>query len=73
MGDELSSLGMPVLLLAGELDEKYCDAARSAASLMQNARVDIIAGAGHTTHLEQPTAFAAAVELFLIEIQGETQ
>ncbi|MFQ5457417.1 MAG: 2-succinyl-6-hydroxy-2,4-cyclohexadiene-1-carboxylate synthase [Myxococcota bacterium] len=70
--DALPALRMPVLLLAGEHDAKYRDAAAEAAALLPRARVAIISGAGHTVHLEQPTAFAAAVEAFLIYLQGES-
>jgi len=71
--EELPSLRMPVLLLAGEGDAEYRDAVRKAAPLIQRARVEIISGAGHTIHLEQPSAFAAAVESFLVENQGESR
>ncbi len=61
----LPSLWMPVLLLAGELDEKYCDLAQQMAALLPNATVRIIHEAGHTTHLEQPAAFQETVLTFL--------
>lgn len=73
MWEELSSLRMPVLLLAGEGDAVYRDAAGNAAPLIRRARAEIISGAGHTIHLEQPSALIAAVESFLVEIQGESR
>jgi 2-succinyl-6-hydroxy-2,4-cyclohexadiene-1-carboxylate synthase len=71
--DDLPALRTPVLLLAGELDAKYRDVTAKVAVRMPDARVLIVPGAGHTTHLENPEAFAAAVETFLIELDGETQ
>ncbi len=73
MWEELPALRMPVLLLAGEGDTGYRDAARRAASLMKQGRAEIISGAGHTIHLEQPSALIAAVDSFLVEIQGESR
>jgi 2-succinyl-6-hydroxy-2,4-cyclohexadiene-1-carboxylate synthase len=70
MWDALPALGMPVLLLAGELDAKYRDIAAKAAARLPRARIAIVPNAGHATHLENPAAFTAAVEAFLIELQG---
>ncbi len=63
--DRLAALTMPTLLLAGELDEKYCEIGRAMAVAMPNARFAAISDAGHAAHLEQPEAFAAAVLAFL--------
>ncbi|MFN8026134.1 MAG: alpha/beta fold hydrolase [Acidimicrobiia bacterium] len=52
--DRLGDLRMPVLLLAGELDTKYVDIARRMAEQIPDARVEIVPGAGHACHLEQP-------------------
>ena len=60
----LSALNMPVLLLAGELDNKFCAIAQQMASQLPQARLQIIANAGHTIHLEQPEAFVTAVSEF---------
>jgi 2-succinyl-6-hydroxy-2,4-cyclohexadiene-1-carboxylate synthase len=71
--DRLPALGAPALLLAGERDAKYRDIAAKAAARIPRARIVVVPGAGHTTHLENPEAFTAAVEAFLIELQGETR
>jgi 2-succinyl-6-hydroxy-2,4-cyclohexadiene-1-carboxylate synthase len=52
----LGELRMPVLLLAGELDTKYVDIAHRMADAIPQARVEVLAGAGHACHLEQPEA-----------------
>ncbi len=60
--DRLSALRMPVLLIAGSLDERYRDLAdRMARAIGDNATVRIIEGAGHSCHLEMPDAFVQVV------------
>jgi 2-succinyl-6-hydroxy-2,4-cyclohexadiene-1-carboxylate synthase len=54
----LGGLRIPVLLIVGELDAKYVDLAHRMAASMPDARVEIVAGAGHACHLEQPDAVA---------------
>jgi 2-succinyl-6-hydroxy-2,4-cyclohexadiene-1-carboxylate synthase len=57
--DRLPALRMPVLCLAGALDERFTDVAhRMAAAIGPNASADTIAGAGHAAHLEAPGPFA---------------
>jgi pimeloyl-ACP methyl ester carboxylesterase len=64
----LPGIKAPTLLLWGREDaivplsagEAYRDA-------LPNARLEVIDGAGHFPHLEQPTAFARLVESFLTE------
>jgi 2-succinyl-6-hydroxy-2,4-cyclohexadiene-1-carboxylate synthase len=63
--DQLPELTMPVLLLTGEFDQKFCEIATQMAALLPNARHQTIAEAGHTIHLERPAAYAAAVTGFL--------
>jgi 2-succinyl-6-hydroxy-2,4-cyclohexadiene-1-carboxylate synthase len=68
--DELPTLAMPALLVAGERDEKFTTLAhRLAAGWGGPARVVLIERAGHACHLERPDAFLDAVEPFLDEGQ----
>jgi pimeloyl-ACP methyl ester carboxylesterase len=53
---------MPVLLIAGELDERYVAAAHRMASLIQRARVEIVPGTGHAPHLERPDLVAELLD-----------
>lgn len=56
--DRLHGLDMPVLVLAGERDERFRAAGeRLAASIGGNARLALVPGAGHAAHLERPQAF----------------
>ena len=61
----LGKLGLPVLLLAGELDEKFVALNQEMAGLIPGARLEIVPGAGHAVHLERPSHYAAAVGKFL--------
>ena len=50
----LAALEIPVLLIAGALDEKYTALAHAMADRMPNARVEIVPDTGHAVHLEAP-------------------
>ena len=54
---KLPSLHLPVLLIAGALDNKYCAIAQDMAACLPDAQVEVVDHAGHTVHLEQPEVF----------------
>jgi 2-succinyl-6-hydroxy-2,4-cyclohexadiene-1-carboxylate synthase len=56
--ERLGELRMPVLLIVGGLDTKYVDIAHRMADEISDARVEVIEGAGHACHLEQPERVA---------------
>lgn len=62
--EQLGMLTLPTLVLAGELDSKFCQLARQMAAHLPQAQLQIISGAGHTIHLEQPDAFAKLIHEF---------
>ena len=63
---ELPRLRMPVLVLAGEQDERFAALGRRmAGAIGGNATFATVAGAGHAAHREQPDAFLAALRAFL--------
>jgi 2-succinyl-6-hydroxy-2,4-cyclohexadiene-1-carboxylate synthase len=62
--ERLPMLELPVLLLAGELDTKFCAIARQMHQALPRASFEIIPGAGHTLHLEQPEQFDTRVLAF---------
>ncbi len=62
--EELPRLRTPVLLLAGALDTKFMAIAREMAALLPFAQLQIVEGAGHTLHLEQPSVFDGAILRF---------
>jgi 2-succinyl-6-hydroxy-2,4-cyclohexadiene-1-carboxylate synthase len=45
---------MPVTLIAGERDQKFCQIAERMSERLPSVRVQIVAGAGHAVHLERP-------------------
>ena len=55
--ERLPILTIPVLLLAGILDTKFCTIAQHMAQALPNAQIHIVPDAGHTIHLEQPEQF----------------
>jgi 2-succinyl-6-hydroxy-2,4-cyclohexadiene-1-carboxylate synthase len=60
--EHLGALTQPVLVLAGEHDGRYRDlGARMRDLIGANASLEIVAGAGHAAHLEQPAATAATI------------
>jgi 2-succinyl-6-hydroxy-2,4-cyclohexadiene-1-carboxylate synthase len=58
--DRLPDIACPVLLVAGEQDERFVAHAERMAQLLPDAAVAIIPGAGHAAHLEAPMAFVTA-------------
>jgi 2-succinyl-6-hydroxy-2,4-cyclohexadiene-1-carboxylate synthase len=61
----LGELEMPVLLVVGGLDAKYVDVARRMAAQIADVRVEIVDGAGHACHLEQPERVAHLLTSFV--------
>ena len=61
----LPRLSRPALLIVGERDPKFRDINRRMAELIPDARLAIVPGAGHNTHLENPPGFARLVTRFL--------
>jgi 2-succinyl-6-hydroxy-2,4-cyclohexadiene-1-carboxylate synthase len=64
----LPTLHLPVLLIAGELDTKFCAIARQMAQALPQAQLCIVPNAGHTVHLEQPEVFDTIVKEFCLSI-----
>lgn len=64
--DILSTLTMPVLLIAGANDDAFCQHARSMQDLIgSNATLEIVPKAGHSVHLEQPLVTAQIISRWL--------
>lgn len=64
----LAEIGMPILFLHGSHDTTapVCLAARAAGQIA-GARVAVIDGAGHMTHVDEPGQWMAAIEGFLAQ------
>ncbi len=57
----LANLSMPTHLLVGELDEKYARLSARMKSEIRGATREVVAGVGHTVHLEAPDSWLAWV------------
>ena len=72
--DRLRELRCPVLLIAGEHDQRYVKAAHRMAGLIADARVTVVPGAGHAPQLEQPALVAELLDEYLADrglVEGE--
>lgn len=65
MHDLLNTITCPTLVVTGALDEAYVNHGRLLQSSIPDSKLEIIENAGHAVHLEQPAAFASAVQDFL--------
>lgn len=65
--DALADLPMPVQLVAGALDDKYVALNREMVAQLPDARLNIVADAGHTVHLEQPDTYIALLKAFFLK------
>jgi len=63
--DALPRVHVPVLLVAGALDERFVAAAHELARSLPRAEACVIPDAGHAAHLEQPAAFLRVAGEFL--------
>lgn len=63
--ESLRSLDGDVLLLAGERDGKFRGIAGKMAQRLKSPRIEIIEGAGHAIHVENPEKFGTIVSGFL--------
>jgi len=67
----LPEITVPVLFLVGELDQKFTALAmRMADEWGGPAQVEVVHGAGHAVHLEQPTEVAELIAEFVDDVDG---
>jgi 2-succinyl-6-hydroxy-2,4-cyclohexadiene-1-carboxylate synthase len=65
----LHEMNMPVLSIAGELDEKFAAIGRQIAASVPGGESIEIPGAGHAAHLQQPQAVVDALAAWLGRIK----
>jgi 2-succinyl-6-hydroxy-2,4-cyclohexadiene-1-carboxylate synthase len=63
--EDLPALAVPALCITGERDEKYSRILRQMASMMPRGDFEIVAGAGHNVHVENPLGFVERITSFL--------
>lgn len=66
----LAKVEVPVLLVAGALDERFVAHAQDLVRRLPRAELSVIPGAGHAAHVEQPDAFVALVRDFLRRVEA---
>lgn len=63
----LGTLEMPVLIVSGAYDRKYCEIAEQMGAAIPHARVETIPRAGHAVHLERPVEVAELLASWAVE------
>jgi len=62
-------VNIPILLLAGEFDRKFCNIINDMHNVNAEFVVNIVDNAGHNVHVEQPDAYYEQIYKFLISIR----
>lgn len=65
LNSRLHELHMPVLLLSGEEDRKFCTIHRQMESLIPDATLSILPGAAHRPHLDSPDELIRRIKTFI--------
>ncbi|MET1249681.1 2-succinyl-6-hydroxy-2,4-cyclohexadiene-1-carboxylate synthase [Sporolactobacillus sp. STCC-11] len=63
--EHLSTLQIPVLLITGALDVKFCKIASELRDRLPNADWQVVPVAGHAVHLEQPSDYQKRIHTFI--------
>lgn len=63
--EHLQTLQIPVLLIVGEDDKKFCRINNEMNKRLPNSKIIVVKDAGHTIHLEQPEIFGKIVMDYL--------
>ncbi|RUL56560.1 2-succinyl-6-hydroxy-2,4-cyclohexadiene-1-carboxylate synthase [Lysinibacillus antri] len=59
---KLVEIDIPVTLITGTLDQKFCNIAQEMKKLLLNAKHVVVHEVGHAIHVENPTTFATIVK-----------
>lgn len=62
---KLAGWKTPALVIAGELDEKYCQIAKRIGETLPDWELCVVPEAGHIVHLEKPNRFISALKSWL--------
>jgi 2-succinyl-6-hydroxy-2,4-cyclohexadiene-1-carboxylate synthase len=64
--EDLNCIDASVLMIVGDLDEKFCKIAEEMQKLMKNGQIYKVEQCGHAIHVEQPEKFGTIVSEFLL-------
>ncbi len=64
--EQARHLDTPTLVLCGERDRMNHSLSRGLASLLPRARFEMVPGAGHVANVDNPHAFNASLDAFLV-------
>lgn len=64
LGEDIPSLPMPILAIAGAADDRFATEALALAHDAPRGEASLVPGAGHAAHLQQPALTAALVAAF---------
>ena len=65
--DSLPNLSFPVLLIAGQRDEKYVQVTNKMSKQIPSAQKNIVPETGHNVHAEQPEIYVSLLKEFLFK------
>ncbi|MFB1051427.1 2-succinyl-6-hydroxy-2,4-cyclohexadiene-1-carboxylate synthase [Paraliobacillus sp. JSM ZJ581] len=69
--DKLATITKPMLLIVGELDEKFVMIADEMKQQCKNAELVIVSDAGHAVHVEQKEKFDTIVKDFILRMEEQ--
>src|SRR5699024_5454197 len=64
---KLAELRRPVLLIVGELDEKFVNINQAMERILPNAELAIVENVGHAIHVEEPEKFGKLLIAFILK------
>ena len=69
--DRLAAIEAPTLVIVGEEDTPFLQPSERMAETIPSARLEVLAGGGHSPQFESPDAWWAAVSGFLAEVAAD--
>lgn len=70
---QLTNLTLPVLLVVGELDQKFVRIAKKMHKAFKYSQLEIVLNTGHAVHVEQAENFGTIVKAFVNAVQNDTK
>jgi 2-succinyl-6-hydroxy-2,4-cyclohexadiene-1-carboxylate synthase len=71
LSERLACIDLPICLVVGEEDSKFLATASELAESLPDARIEIVPGAGHAAHLENPEACLGIARRFFTAVDSK--